>query len=102
MPIPAPSKEDVWRAHMTGYEQSGRSQRKYCAEHNLSLATFTVWRRRLVLQKQDVEMVPVPKKIRGTRPPVVVILEGGRYRVEVAEGFQHDTLEEVLNLLEAR
>lgn len=100
------NKEQFWALHVDGWRRSGLSQRKYCREKRVALSTFTLWMRRLarakVVPSPCVELVPL-RQLRPVTPvPVVVVLGGGRYRVELAEGFHADTLREVVDVLEVR
>lgn len=40
-------KADLWKGHMEAWGRSGLTQAGYCREHELSLASFGYWRRRL-------------------------------------------------------
>lgn len=40
-------KADFWQRHMEAWGRSGLTQARYCREHELSLASFGYWRRRL-------------------------------------------------------
>ena len=50
-PTPARTRSrrsrEEWIEIQTHYRQSNQSQSEYCREHQLSLATFSKWRRRL-------------------------------------------------------
>lgn len=102
----------VWRRRIAAWRQSGLSQKAFCEQNQLALSTFTLHLRRLnkpVKQASPVsaclEIVPVPRTQAAIVPPstpVVVVLGGGRYKLELAEGFQRQTLQEVLQILEAR
>ena len=35
---------DEWRRLVSEYEQSGLTQKEYCAQHDVSLSTFQYWR----------------------------------------------------------
>lgn len=104
----ASGKVRFWRSHIEGWERGGLSQREYCNQHRLSLSTFTLWRRRLQaaaalsLPTPGVEIVPVRQVVCAVEAPVVLILEGGQYRLELQSGFQAETLRAVVAALEAR
>jgi len=108
--MPTVDKERYWSEHFENWEQSGLSQRAYCQRHRISLATFTVWRRRLAesARKPCVDIVPIamPRPPRpmvaGQLAPLTVVLDGGRYRIEVRDGAEADTLRVVLDVLETR
>lgn len=42
----------IWQEHMNAWEKSGMSQKTYCNEHALKLATFGSWRKRLRAPEQ--------------------------------------------------
>jgi hypothetical protein len=43
----ATSTEEYWRKHIERQSKSNLNQSKYCAKHNLKLATFHYWRKKL-------------------------------------------------------
>lgn len=108
--------EQVWRRRIESWRQSGLSQKAFCAEKQLALSTFSLWRKRLNETSRVsacLEVVPVPRfqaaiapthlsSAQPAVPPVVVVTGGGRYRLELTEGFQRDTLHAVLQVLEGR
>lgn len=100
----------VWRRRIDAWRQSGLSQKTFCEQNHLALSTFSLWRQRLNKPaKQSVsaciEIVPVPRvqaAVVVPLSPVIVVVGGGRYRIELVEGFHRDTLQQVLHVLEAR
>lgn len=40
-------KADFWKGHLEAWDLGGLTQVTYCREHDLSLASFGYWRRRL-------------------------------------------------------
>lgn len=104
-------KARQWRDQIQGWQQSGLSQRNYCREHGLSVSTFQLWRRRLQTgaSSKALEIVAVPVAQPAFRPgaapggsPIVVVIGGGQYRVELREGFSSAAFQETLNVLEVR
>ena len=105
------NKERFWQGHVEAWQRSSRSQRDYCDRKGLSLSTFTVWRQRLngaAAGRQvrptgpAMEIVPVRPVSRNLAAPVVVVLGGGQYRVELNEGFRPEMLRAVVIALEGR
>lgn len=102
--------EQVWRGRVEAWRQSGLSQRAFCERNQLALSTFQLWLRQLKSQASRastiVEIVPVTvsriQPLRAQTPPIVVVMGGGQYRLEVAEGFHSTTLREVVRALEGR
>ncbi len=105
----ASNKAGQWQGHVEAWRQSGLSQKDYCAGKGIALSTFTMWRRRLlattggsvVTGTECVDIVAI-RQVPLTAPPFILELRAGRYRVEIADGFQPDTLKSVLDMLEAR
>jgi hypothetical protein len=102
--------EQVWRGRVEAWRKSGLSQRVFCERNQLALSTFQLWLRRLKSQGSGglacVEIVPVSlsriQPLRAQTPPIVVVMGGGQYRLEVADGFHPTTLQEVVRALEGR
>jgi hypothetical protein len=100
----------VWRRRIDAWRQSGLSQKAYCEQNHLALSTFSLWRQRLTNREKPkpvsacLEIVPVPRVQSPVVParPVVLVVGAGRYRLELMDGFQRETLQEVLQVLEAR
>src|SRR5271167_3569547 len=101
-------KEQFWRSTVQRWRRSGMSVRAFCEAHRLAQATFYAWRRNLTEQPaKAVRFVPVQ-----VRPEVTVRCGGdealdalelildGRHRLQVRPGFDADTLQRLLALLE--
>jgi hypothetical protein len=103
-------RKRYWTEHFARWERSGLSQRRYCEQQRLSLSTFTLWRRRLATAptKPCVDIVPIPVAhaaravLLGSPSPLTVLLDGGRYRIEVGDGVSAELLRVVLDALESR
>lgn len=104
------SKARFWAAHFGAWERSGLSQREYCRRCNLSLSTFTWWRRKL--RREEVgplTLVPVlfsdrPEKIGGA-PPMATglsLVVGHRCRIEIGTDFHAETFTRLISVLESQ
>ncbi len=72
------TKTAFWQKHFTDWPQSGLSQKAYCAQHDLKIATFGYWRRRLATPTK--KLIPVTIH----RPTEAIItLSTGSVRMEV-------------------
>ena len=100
-----------WQAHMERWQKSGLSQQVYCRKHGLAMSTFQLWRKRLrtATESTALEIVPVPVpgvQASRVRPvdesPIGVVIGGGRYGIELREGFSVTALQQILNVLEVR
>jgi len=54
-------KPDEWRKRIEEWKQSGVSQAVYCREHNLALATFGYWKRKLERGNPQLRLVPIDR-----------------------------------------
>ena len=104
------SKTRFWAAHFAAWEKSGLSQREYCRQCNLSLSTFTWWRRKLRRQEADpLTLVPVlfsggPQKIGGA-PAMATglsLVVGRRCRIEIGADFHAETFTRLISVLEGQ
>ena len=95
-------KEQQWRRAILGYQKSGLSVRAYCARHNLSEASFYLWRRKLQDRGPVVAFVPVEvaEAPAGKRSSGVEVLLQGERRIQLAPGFDVTTLQRVVAALE--
>lgn len=64
-------KQSLWQNHINAWRESGGSQKAYCQAHNLSLASFGYWKRRLVpAQPAAGKLIPV----RVNSPSAVILV----------------------------
>lgn len=112
-------KERFWRARVVQWRRSGLPVRKFCRREGLSEPLFYSWRRELARREMSASLAgevtrQEPAKatpfvpVRIVAPPPVsqataieIVLSRGR-RVRVRPGFDRDTLQAVLDLLEQR
>jgi hypothetical protein len=88
---------EIWQAYIDGWEKSGLSQKAYCHEQGLKLATFGSWRRRLGAAGQKrLSFIKASSKIpkEGSAGKVVLqlVLPNG-----VHLGLNEDTNESILH-----
>lgn len=103
-----------WRGHLEGWRRSGQSQRRYCLQNGVCYSNFRRWRDRLLASTTHaaaVEIVPLAEVTRDivTPPPQIhvsypqaLVVEVGRYRLEVGDAVRMETLRSVLDVLERR
>jgi len=91
------------------YEASGLGREEFCLQHGLALSTLARYRKR---RRQERAEAPGPSRwvavelsgshqaaVSGAASGLAVVLSSGR-RIEVGRGFDANTLEQLLRLLE--
>ena len=74
-------KFHYWQQHIDAWRQSGKAQRAFCADSQLSFSTFSYWRTKINRDKNR-ENPWVPVQLAGSSTTVAVSLPGG-IRLEV-------------------
>ena len=105
---PREAKARYWRDRLAAWKRSGESQAEFCRRHNLRTHRFTYWKRRITEEgSESLALVEVPRAMvsnpeqRYSAAPALVI-EVGRYRVELASDFCPRALPAVLDELDRR
>jgi transposase len=99
-------REQYWQEQMAAWKASGLKQMQYCREHQLSKHAFVYWKLKLLGKDSGpATLVPVSshqlRQIqRGDGSAQIRLVIGERYHVEVRPGFNAQTLQEVLGVLE--
>lgn len=102
------TKEKVWESRIADWKHSGLSQRQYCLEHELALATFCWWRKRLRERPENRGMntfVEIPRaRTVGVQPggSAGIRISVGRYMLAVTGAIDREQLASVLDVLERR
>lgn len=112
-------REAYWVGTVQAWRYSGLSGKAYCKRQGLSYWTFRWWKRELgrrgkrpdpgsgqgspVEEPCDPSQVPfLPITVVSTSRAVLMLSVSDRYRVEIPRGFDSETLERVLSILEQR
>lgn len=100
-----------WARLVEGYQASGQSQRRFCAEHGVGQSSLRYWKRRLAQggSTEDVQAATgvrlVAVKVIEDTPALadsgLVVVAPRGIRVQIARGFDAATLSRVLATLEA-
>ncbi len=106
-------KERYWREVLGRWRRSGLSVRAFCERQGLSEASLYGWRREIDLRDREAGAAAsaaagaagqlfVPVRIQGAvDDAIVIVLDGGR-QVRVRPGFDGQTLQRVLAVLDAQ
>ena len=122
-----PEKEATWVERLKQWERSGLGPGAYCRRHQYKQAQFYWWRRvlkergrwihqakhhgsgeklqeiPLAFTEVRVNTLPeVPEEREGHCNGKLEIWVGSRYRISVSDGFEAETLDRVLRILEIR
>ena len=98
------SKEHFWRRTLGHWQRSGLSVAAFCAREGLDPCSLYWWRRELTRRDQQaVSFVPVQLSSEpsggAAGPRIEIAVTGGR-RLLIHPGFDHETLRQVLRVLE--
>lgn len=111
--LPRNRKDKVvfWTAAVQACERSGLTQQEFCKAQGLCPSTFRYWKKELsakgaVPPKPAQELVPVPVTIQPPSFPKaessgsISLTVRDRYLLDIPDGFQAATLEQILLVLE--
>lgn len=99
-------REQYWQEQVTAWKASGLKQMQYCREHQLSKHAFVYWKLKLIgKDPSPATFVPVSahqlrQMNRRDGSAQIRLVVGERYHVEVRPGFNAQTLQEILSVLE--
>ena len=107
---PSLSKREInrqrWREHVNAWKTSNQSQKAFCEAHHLGLASFQRWHR--IFKTEEAEGVNVhpapvsflPVRVRETVPSNLTILIQDDLRIQVPPGFNQESLQQVIQVLQ--
>ena len=93
-----------WFKRITDWQQSELSQKAYCERHHLGLASFQRWRRLFMQEEVEKISAPVtflPINLKETPRAALTIRIDERLCIEVPTGFDPNTLQQVIQVLQA-
>jgi hypothetical protein len=99
-------KRRLWQIRLDEWKKSGLTQVEYCRRNNLRVNGLLYWKKRLLAKGCVAALVEVPTEIVSRSASVqkspLCLLIDGRFRVEIAPGFDADTLERLIGVLDRR
>ena len=96
-----------WRERINDWNNSNQSQKAFCNDHNLALASFQRWHRLFKaedLKEATSHPAPVsflPVRVREPTPSKLSILVQDGLRIEVTAGFDANLLHQVIEVVRA-
>jgi hypothetical protein len=85
-------KQTFWQQHIQAWQNSSLSQSAYCAKHELSLASFGYWRKRVKLSSPQ-KIIPV---VRETTVVGVQLRSPGGWQVALPANVSLAMLRELM------
>jgi hypothetical protein len=93
-----------WRERIQAWEQSGLTQKAFCEQHHLGLASLQRWRRLLKMEQASSSPAPVaflPVSVKEMRPWNLTVVVNDTLRIEIAAGFDPRALRQIIEVLRA-
>ena len=91
----------IWQEHMNAWEKSGLSQKAYCNEQGIKLATFGLWRKRLRAPEQKrISFIKASSIVQEEGTPRNVVLQlvlPNGVRLGLNEDINEQLLHQVLH-----
>lgn len=108
---PRLSKREInrqrWRERISAWKNCNQSQRAFCEDQHLGLASFQRWHRLFKAEDSKGVITPtgavrfLPVKVQEEKPANLTILVQEDLRIEVPVGFNPHLLQQVIQILRA-
>jgi hypothetical protein len=102
------SKRDInrqrWLERIHEWEQSGLTQKAFCKQRHLGLASLQRWRRLFKTEEASHNPAPVaflPVSVKETNPADLTVVVSDDLRIEIPAGFDPNALRQVIEVLRA-
>ena len=93
-----------WLERIRAWKQSGQTQRAFCQQHHLGLASFQRWRRKLRVEKKPEESSTItflPVSVKNAHASNLTLRVNDHLHIEIPSGFDPNTLKQVIDVLQA-
>ena len=93
-----------WLERIKDWQQNGHSQKAYCEQHHLGLASFQRWRRIFMMEETSNEsssLTFLPVNLVEPSASSLTVLINSNLRLEISAGFDPTTLKQVIQVLQA-
>lgn len=91
-----------WRERVNAWQGSGQSQKVFCQNHQLGLASFQRWCRLFKSQEKSTDPAPVaflPVSVKQTRPSHLSIVVNEDLRIDIPTDFDPNALRQIIQVL---
>jgi hypothetical protein len=92
-----------WLERVQAWKQSGLSQKEFCEQHQLGLASFQRWRRIFMAKEPSKEAEPVtflPVSVMEPSSSSLTLRVNDNLQIEIPPGFDPLTLKQVIQVLQ--
>jgi hypothetical protein len=89
----------LWRQRRREYLQSGLSRKAFCERHSIKMTTLDYWFARLRETEKTKGFVELKPESAGKPHTPLAVVVADKYRVEIADGFDHGLFAELLAVL---
>ena len=93
-----------WLERIQAWEQSNLTQKAYCKQHHLGLASFQRWRRIFMTEEKSNEsssMTFLPVNVVESKASCLTVMINEDLRLEIPADFDPNTLKQVIQVLQA-
>jgi len=93
-----------WREQINAWQQSGQTQKMFCQQQRLGLASFQRWRRIFETEENSSNPPPVaflPVSMKETNPANLTVVVNDNLRIEIPAGFDPNALRQIIEVLRA-
>ena len=93
-----------WLERIHEWEQSGLTQKAFCEQHHLGLASMQRWRRLFKTEEASGMPAPVaflPVSVKETKPANLAVVVNDNLRIEIPAGFDPSALRQIIEVLRA-
>ena len=93
-----------WLERIHAWEQSGLTQKAFCKQHHLGLASLQRWRRLFKTEQSSNNPTPVallPVSVKETNPANLTVVVNDTLRIEIPAGFDPNALRQIIEVLSA-
>ena len=96
-------KTDYWEQQVIAWEQSGKTQKEFCRQQEISVPAFGYWKRKLRPQRSEVvEFYPltIPVSVsQQTSSGISLVTSDTKFHIELKTDFVPSTLKTLLHTL---
>ncbi len=93
-----------WLERIHEWELSGLTQKAFCEQRHLGLASLQRWRRLFKTEEASHNSAPVallPVSVKETKPANLTVVVDDKLRIEIPAGFDPNALRRVIEVLRA-